>query len=105
MSRDDQFLAMGRTMTEYAEIRKTLAALYAESDRLGRELETLSFYLVENPSNHLAPRLKNGATLPDLSDYPTAEEIRQLSREILTAQKRKRELYASLKEFGMEPKD
>jgi hypothetical protein len=105
MSRDDQDLAIGRTMTEYAEIRKTLAALYAEAHRLGRELEMLSYYLVENPGNHLAPRLKNGAPLPDMSDYPTGEEIRQLSREILTAQKRKAELSASLKEFGMEPKD
>ena len=103
MSKDEQMLIVGRVTTEYAETRKKLAALFSEVDRYAHSFQKLVWYL--QPQQYSNTDLKSGGKPPDLSNFPTVDDLNTLIREALETLARKRELHAQLKEFGAEPKD
>jgi hypothetical protein len=103
MSQDEQMLVVGRVTTEYAEIRKKLAALFSEVDRHADVLQRALWYL--KPSQYSNTDLRTGSKSPDFANFPTADQLRSLVDETLAAIARKKELHNQLKEFGAEPKD
>jgi hypothetical protein len=104
MSEDEQMLAVGRVITEYADIRKKLAALFSEVDRHAGVLQRALWYMKpgEQYSN---TDLRSSSKPPDFANFPTADQLRSLVDETLAALARKKELHDKLKEFGVEPKD
>lgn len=104
MSSDEQLLAVGRVTTEYVETRKKLAALFSEVDRATGILQRVLWYL--KPEQHGAKTdLRSGYKSPDLSTFPTGEQLTSLVEETLATLARKKELHSQLKEFGAEPKE
>jgi len=103
MSQDEQMLVMGRVVSEYGEIKKKLAALLAEGERHGGAFQNFAAYL--KGSEYSESGLRHGQKPPDLSMLPTAQNLNVLIEETLATIVRKRELYAQLKAFGVEPKD
>jgi len=97
-------LVMGRTVGEYGEVRKRLAALLAEAERHGNTFQAMVHYLKGSQYGGEAG-LRYAEKCPDLSSLPTAEQLRKLAEETIAAIAQKRELGAKLKEFGVEPKE
>lgn len=104
MSDDQQTLIKGRTLTEYAETRNKLTALLSEADRYAKHLQRVLWYI--DPPQHAGNRdLRNAGQAPDLSEFPTREQLESVIDEALAAIKQKNRLKEQLKEYGAEPKD
>lgn len=106
MSEQEQVNIMGQAATEYAEIRRQLAALVQKASGMSRTLRTLSDTLAPNSQNpHTAVYAFGGGWPSAVSGCPTADDLRAIESEIQAASKRKAELALSLKQMGLEPKD
>jgi len=103
MSQEEQIVIVGRVTVEYAETRRKLAALFSEVDRHADALQAMLWYL--KPRDYSSTDLRSAGKPPDFSTLPTAEALRSLVGETLSAMARKKELHGQLKEFGAEPKD
>ena len=104
MSEQERLVAIGRMVEENREIRSHLATLIADGQRVGRILAAVGKYLAPN-DEHIRASLKDGGQAPELSDFPSSDDLRKLIAEVHEAQRRKRELQHSLKEFGFDLKD
>lgn len=106
MSEPEQVHIMGQAATEYAEVRKPLAALVQKASGMSRILRTLSDTLNPNSQNpHSAVFAFGGGWPSVVASCPTADDLRAIESEIQAAARRKGELALSLKEMGLEPKD
>ncbi len=105
MSEEDQNTIIGRTVTEYAEAKKQLAALFTEADRHAKELNRIQSYLNDNPREYGHADLRHGSPAPDLTNYPMRETVNSLISETLELMKKKRSLSDKLRTYGVEPKD
>jgi hypothetical protein len=103
MSEDEQIFAIGRVILGYADARRKLAVLLAEGVRLGGQIESVAWYLV--PRQCGGTDMKSGGKPPDLSSFPTADQLRTIIDDARATIQRKQELKSQLKEFGVEPKD
>ena len=103
MSDEQLTLIKGRTLTEYAEVRNELTALLSEASRLASHLQRVLFYL--EPGQYSNTDLKSAANPPDLSDFPTREQLQSVIDEVLAAMERKKTLKEQLQNYGAEPKD
>jgi hypothetical protein len=103
----EQHEIAGRMMSEYVATKRTLAALNSKAAGYASILRRVSANLApdsENPHQH-SRSLSGPSWIEVFEKYPTREEIAATASEIETTTKRKRELLASLKEIGFEPRD
>lgn len=98
MSDEQQQAAIGRTVEEYVECKKKLAALLAESNKTANELTQLGQLFRSTSSMP-----------PNISQYiatlPTQEHLAALVSDINLESARRRQLFESLRNMGFEPKD
>jgi hypothetical protein len=99
VSDEEQQAAEGRTMEEYVECSRMLAALLAEATRVGNDLTQIGQSL-----RTIADAHSNGIT-GEASKIPTPDSVRQLASEIFTEMDRKRQLRLSLRNMGLDLKD
>ena len=103
MSDEQQLAAIGRTVEDYAACKKKLAALEGEAIKEGNMLFEIG--------NALRTADRGGASglvalvNSRIGQFPTADSIRILAQDIKTEFDRKNQLYAALKNMGIEPKD
>jgi hypothetical protein len=106
MSDEQQQIAIGRTVQEYAASKAKLAALQGEANKLSSKLAQVSGGLASSgklsspdPGNLLAFMDQN------IGGFPSADAVLSLVREISGELDRKYRLNAQLKNMGIEPKD
>jgi hypothetical protein len=107
VSQDEQVAVMGRTVAEYAEGKRKLAALMAKAARIGKAMQVCGAYLATQESA-AGPggALQRGSALPpDLGEIPSMDELRGLVAEALEARKRMSELRKQLSDFGVDTRD
>jgi hypothetical protein len=106
MSSEEQQAAMGRTMEEYVESKKKLAALQAESTKIGNSLTNIGQALCTTDRFPAGALVNNLSTIQQESaKFPTADSLVMLVRDIQTEMERKDHLRLILKNMGFEPKD
>jgi hypothetical protein len=106
MNDKEQHEIAGRTMVEYGATKRTLATLNSKAGEYATALRRVASNLSGDPDHpHQSRSLSGQFWLEAFDKYPTREEIATLASEIEALTTRKRELQASLKEIGFEPKD
>lgn len=104
MSNEEQTMALGRALEEHGEVKRRLAALKNESERLSGWLFAWGKFL--SPSAK-GPGVFRGDPDPgsEIRHVPTQEKIDALVADIKSALERKQQLVDQLREAGYEPKD
>ncbi len=105
VSDEQQDAVIGRTVKEYAECRKKLAALQQEAARLTDSTKNISQILhhiatIESPAQPFTVILRQ-----QLGGFPTTETLITLANSVDVELQRKRQFHHQLKEMGFEPKD
>jgi hypothetical protein len=101
MSTEEELTATGRTVEEYVESRKKLAALLTEATRMGNTLTTIGQFLRSaSPHAEISPNIWQ-----QLVHLPTEGRVKTLVDDLNQEIVRKRKLHQSLKSLGLEPKD
>lgn len=98
MSESDQDAIIGRTLREYGDAKKELAALYAEAESLGHHLMRVGEAL--RTEHSFTDSFTTGNTLIEL---PSRARLLELSREVVTARDNKERLARLLREAGFPP--
>jgi hypothetical protein len=104
VSEEDQSAIIGKTVTEYAAIRKQLTALLSEAARMGEQFRRWAHYLHPNVE-YTNTDLRSEGESPELSRLPTREEVKTIVSETLAAIQAKRVLRSRLVEYGVDLKD
>jgi hypothetical protein len=106
MSDEQQLIAIGRAVEDYATCRKRLAALMGEAAKVSATLAQIGQALRNPP--HTSPTGISGIlTVLDRhkQNFPTVDSLVSLVTEIHTEQLRKQQLHNQLRDMGAEPKD
>ena len=96
MSEQDQDAIIGRTLREYGDAKKELAALHAEAERIGNDLTGVGHAL--RTIHSLAGVAGYSRFDPD--SFPTAQQLVKLAAEIKTARDSKDRLGKILSDAG-----
>ena len=104
MSEAEQDAVIGRTLREYHDAKKELAALYAEAERLGNYLTAMGHALRTHHSLSSGEFGSYGGKL-DVDKYPTADGLSELASEIEQVTATKKRLAETLRSAGYDPKD
>ena len=104
MSEVEQDAIIGRTLREYHDAKKELAALYAEAEHFGNYLTAMGHALRNHHSLSSGTFGSHGDRL-DADKYPTAERLSELVSDIEQATTIKKRLAETLRSAGYDPKD
>jgi hypothetical protein len=96
MSTPEQDAIIGRTLREYGESKKKLAALYAEAERIGNDLTGVGHALRTSHSLAGVP----GFSRFDPAEFPTVDHLVSLASEIERARTDKTRLATILRDAG-----
>lgn len=107
MSEQEKYTIAGKALVDYAEAKRTLAALKAKAAAYAGTLRNVATSLHRTPSetHHLSYRFGSKEWNAELDKYPSKEAIAELAQEIAAVEEQKRELYRAMKEMGYEPKE
>jgi len=101
MSESDQDAIIGRTAREYRDAKKELAALHAEAESLGTYLLVIA-HALQTKHSFAHSFTVRGAPI-DLSDFPTAQRLMELSNRVDAVTANKERLTQLLKDAGFPP--
>jgi len=106
MSEEQEYAVAGRTLKEYADCKRTLAALQLEAGRFGKALGQVGNALATsstlNTPGFVAVTFVMNEYIPS---FPTAETLLSITQGIKIELDRKHALSAQLKNMGYEPKE
>ena len=91
-----------RLVNEYADLKKQLAARLAEADLYGKAYHAALSYLC---ARHPNSGLRHGVPARCLDDVPDIEHVKANCADVLELINRRKEVFASLRDMGHEPKD
>lgn len=98
MSESDQDAIIGRTLREYRDTKKELAALYAEAESIGSYLAAVGHAL--RAGHSFSDSFTTGGTLIEL---PTRKQLLELSSQINAVTENKERLARLLRDAGFPP--
>lgn len=104
MSEADQDAIIGRTLREYHDAKKELAALHAEAEHFGNHLTAVGHALRTHHSLSSGTFGSHGDKL-DADKFPTAAKLTELVSEINQTTATKNRLAETLRSAGYDPKD
>ena len=96
MSEEQQDAVIGRTLREYKDAKKTLAALYAEAEKIGNDLTGVGQAL---RSKHALDGV-GGFRAFDSTTFPTVDQLTGLIADIEATRANKNRLSQILKDAG-----
>lgn len=104
MSDQEKYEAIGKTVTEYGQVKVELALRIAETEVFAEALSVAAQYFREK-NNYGPPSVHRGDLPEVVMAVPSTSEMMNLANAILGLRRRKEELVELLKAVGMEPKD
>jgi len=104
MSMSEQDAIIGRTLREYQEAKKALAALFAEAERFGNYLTAVGHALRAHHSLTSGEFGTHGGQL-DPDKFPAATKLSELVAEIDQTTATKKRLAETLRNAGYDIKD
>jgi hypothetical protein len=106
MSDQERFEAIGKAVAEYGSVKSDLALMLSNGEDISQRLHRVGTYFSRLGSGSDRAWIHRGdAPGGIVAALPEKSEMEALAKEILRLMERKKQLAATLKAAGMEPKD